>query len=77
MRNLTLTTAREELPGVHAILARSPVDVGSLRDATWKSIERAYHTAAVEEINQLVRQYNALTPYFTRHTYYMREVELD
>ncbi|TFY67900.1 hypothetical protein EVG20_g3764 [Dentipellis fragilis] len=52
-------------------------DAVRLRDAEWEERERAYHDTAVEELNSLVRKYNAMAPYAVRRPYYMRSVELD
>lgn len=50
--------------------------VTALRDAEWESRERAYHEAAVEELNSLVRRYNGVAPYAVRRAYYTRMAEL-
>ncbi|KAA1466671.1 hypothetical protein DENSPDRAFT_767700 [Dentipellis sp. KUC8613] len=52
-------------------------DAVRLRDAEWEERERAYHDTAVEELNSLVRKYNAMAPYAVRRPYYTRSVELD
>ncbi|KAF8345619.1 hypothetical protein F5887DRAFT_1282543 [Amanita rubescens] len=50
--------------------------VEGLRDEEWFCRERSYHQAALEEVNSLVRKYNALAPYAVRRPYYMLEVEV-
>ena len=51
--------------------------VRALRDAEWEERERAYHDTAVEELNSLVRKYNALAPYAVRRPYHVLQVELE
>ncbi|KAK0499522.1 hypothetical protein EDD18DRAFT_1151513 [Armillaria luteobubalina] len=51
-------------------------DVKGHRDPDWEMRERAYHDAAVEEVNALVRKYNGLAPYSVRRPYYNRSVEI-
>jgi DnaJ homolog subfamily C member 28 len=51
-------------------------DVCALRDREWEARERAYHEAALADVNALVRKYNALAPYAVRRAYYVRDVEL-
>ncbi|EJU06672.1 hypothetical protein DACRYDRAFT_44276 [Dacryopinax primogenitus] len=46
------------------------------RDAEWERRELGYHTTAIEEINGLIRKYNAMAPYAVRRTYVTREAEL-
>jgi DnaJ family protein C protein 28 len=55
----------------------SLADLRTLRDGEWEARERAYHESALEEVNALVRKYNALAPYAVRRAYYVRDVELD
>lgn len=42
-----------------------------------ETLNGAYHDAALEEVNSLVRKYNGLAPYTVRRPYYVRSVELD
>ncbi|KAK0230220.1 hypothetical protein IW262DRAFT_1337023 [Armillaria fumosa] len=51
-------------------------DVKRHRDPDWEMRERAYHDAAVEDVNVLVRKYNGLAPYSVRRPYYNRSVEI-
>lgn len=49
----------------------------SFRDAEWESRERAYHDAALQEVNALVRKYNGLAPYPVRRPYHVLSAELE
>ncbi|PBK93910.1 hypothetical protein ARMGADRAFT_1164749 [Armillaria gallica] len=70
LRNLTTNHPAQ-------ILAQfSLSDVKRHRDPDWELRERAYHDAAVEEVNALVRKYNGLAPYAVRRSYYNRSVEI-
>ncbi|CAL1700074.1 unnamed protein product [Somion occarium] len=71
IRMLTLSQPPALLPKL------TLADVTSLRDTEWEARERAYHDAAVEELNALVRKYNGLAPYAVRRPYYMRNAELE
>ncbi|KAF9463071.1 hypothetical protein BDZ94DRAFT_1259997 [Collybia nuda] len=51
-------------------------NIKSLRDPAWEERERKYHDTAIEELNSLVRKYNALAPYSIRRPYYVRSVEI-
>ncbi|KAF8592294.1 hypothetical protein K439DRAFT_1324957 [Ramaria rubella] len=48
-----------------------------MRDTAWETREKAYHEAALGEINALVRKYNGVAPYVVRRTYLTREAELE
>lgn len=52
-------------------------DVKALRDPDWERREQSYHETAIEEINGLVRKYNALAPYAVRRPFYTRSVEVE
>ena len=47
----------------------------AFRDAEWEARERAYHDTALEEVNSLVRKYNAMAPYAVRRGHYALNVE--
>ncbi|GJE87408.1 DUF1992 domain-containing protein [Phanerochaete sordida] len=49
----------------------------AFRDVQWEGRERAYHNAALEEVNSLVRKYNAMAPYAVRRGHYALDVELE
>jgi len=70
VRMLTLSGSRPSLRELSLAEARA------LRDEEWEARERAYHESALEEVNALVRKYNALAPYAVRRAYYVRDVEL-
>ncbi|KAH9968156.1 hypothetical protein BC827DRAFT_1122268 [Russula dissimulans] len=70
VRMLTLSGSRPSLRELSLAEARA------LRDGEWEARERAYHESALEEVNALVRKYNALAPYAVRRAYYVRDVEL-
>ena len=71
LRTLTHMHPAELLPRL------TLADVAVLRDAEWEEKERAYHETALDEINSLVRKYNALAPYAVRRAYYVRGAELE
>ncbi|KAJ7208017.1 hypothetical protein GGX14DRAFT_634857 [Mycena pura] len=48
----------------------------SFRDPKWAAREAAYHAAALAEVNDRVRRYNALAPYAVRRPLYTLEAEL-
>ncbi|KIY48846.1 hypothetical protein FISHEDRAFT_8987, partial [Fistulina hepatica ATCC 64428] len=52
-------------------------DVYARRDTEWEQRERAYHDAAIDSLNSLVRKYNGIAPYPVRRPYYERQVEID
>ncbi|KAH9973004.1 hypothetical protein BGW80DRAFT_1310992 [Lactifluus volemus] len=68
MLTLTSSSSRWSSPSME--------DVCALRDREWEARERAYHEAALADVNALVRKYNALAPYAVRRAYYVRDVEL-
>jgi len=70
VRMLTLSGSRSLLREL------SLAEVRALRDGEWEARERVYHESALEEVNALVRKYNALAPYAVRRAYYVRDVEL-
>ena len=51
--------------------------ISAFRDKEWEGRERAYHTTALEEVNSLVRKYNAMAPYAVRRGHYALEPELE
>ncbi len=53
------------------------MELQALRDDNWEKREFNYHTAAIAEINALVRKYNTVAPYAVRRPLYTREVELE
>ena len=52
-------------------------DIKAHRDPEWVVREKSYHDAAIKELNDLVRKYNATAPYSVRRNYYVREVEVE
>jgi hypothetical protein len=48
-----------------------------MRDKEWEEKERAYHEAAIAEINAVVRSYNGVAPFTVRRGLYSREAELE
>ncbi|KDQ15415.1 hypothetical protein BOTBODRAFT_65492 [Botryobasidium botryosum FD-172 SS1] len=59
-------------------LARlSPAEVARTRDKRWESQEQAYHEASLNEVNALIRKYNAAAPYAVRRPYMILSVELE
>ena len=60
-----------------ALATLAPSDISSLRDSEWEARECAYHDAAIEEVNSLVRRYNGVAPYPVRRPYHDRKGELD
>ncbi|KAJ6589086.1 hypothetical protein B0H19DRAFT_1102857 [Mycena capillaripes] len=51
-------------------------DVRTFRDPAWATREASYHATALTEVNERVRQYNALAPYAVRRPLYILEAEL-
>ncbi|KAJ7159831.1 hypothetical protein C8R43DRAFT_853415, partial [Mycena crocata] len=51
-------------------------DVREFRDPAWVAREATYHTAALAEVNDRVRKYNALAPYAVRRPLYTLDAEL-
>ncbi|KAJ7280347.1 hypothetical protein C8J57DRAFT_1302347 [Mycena rebaudengoi] len=67
--------AMRQLTAQHGINpARAAVQ--GFRDPAWARHERSYHEAALAEVNELVRRYNAVAPYPVRRTAYQLEQEL-
>ncbi|KAG6809576.1 hypothetical protein H0H92_015697 [Tricholoma furcatifolium] len=52
-------------------------DIKRFRDKEWERREQSYHSLALEEVNALVRKYNAVAPYAVRRPYYIHTVELE
>ena len=46
------------------------------RDPAWESLERAYHTLAITEINNITRSYNLQAPDLAKKPYYSLDREL-
>lgn len=55
----------------------TPEFVGTYRDSHWEIRERSFHTAALKEVNALIRNYNNLAPYAVRKAYVDLASELD
>ncbi|KAH8118791.1 hypothetical protein DFH11DRAFT_1686839 [Phellopilus nigrolimitatus] len=70
VRTLAAGRSAEWLAGLTPAAARA------LRDAEWAARERAYHEAALGEVNALVRRYNGAAPYAVRRAPLAREAEL-
>ena len=43
------------------------------RDGRWVQEQAAYHAAAVQQLNQVIRRYNHIAPYFARRLLYTKE----
>lgn len=71
LRTLTTSHPAALLPSL------SLSDATSLRDSEWEGRERAYHEAALGDVNALVRKYNTLAPYAVRRPYYTLRAEVD
>ncbi|KAJ7641351.1 hypothetical protein FB45DRAFT_899997 [Roridomyces roridus] len=54
----------------------SGVNPKMFRDPAWARREASYHAAALAEVNECVRRYNALAPYPVRRPLYTLEAEL-
>ncbi|KAF7329000.1 DUF1992 domain-containing protein [Mycena venus] len=63
------------LGGVH-VHTHDLTAVKAWRDPGWAKREAGYHAAALAEVNERVRKYNALAPYAVRRTPYVLEAEL-
>ncbi|KDQ31417.1 hypothetical protein PLEOSDRAFT_1020218, partial [Pleurotus ostreatus PC15] len=70
----SLTVGFHSYPGAHR---RTLVELQALRDDNWEKREFSYHTAAIAEINALVRKYNTVAPYAVRRPLYTRDAELE
>ena len=55
---------------------RPPLRVFPFRDPAWESLERAYHTLAVTDLNNLTRSYNLMAPDLAKKPYFSLEREL-
>ena len=51
--------------------------LSALRDSDWEAREESYHEAAVQDVNSIVRKYNAIAPYTVRRPYLTRRAELE
>ncbi|KZP00311.1 hypothetical protein CALVIDRAFT_476423 [Calocera viscosa TUFC12733] len=60
----------------NALRHMTPQDASRFRDAEWEQRESGYHSTAIEELNSLIRKYNAFAPYTVRRTYVTKEAEL-
>lgn len=59
-------------------MTRLSVDsLSRMRDKEWEEKERAYHEAAISEINAVVRSYNGVAPFSVRRGLHSREGELE
>lgn len=47
--------------------------VRDFRDGRWVQEQAAYHAAAVQQLNQVIRRYNHIAPYFARRLLYTKE----
>nr|GAT59732.1 predicted protein [Mycena chlorophos] len=54
----------------------SESEIHSFRDHSWSVTHASYHTAALAELNDQVRRYNALAPYAVRRPLHALETEL-
>jgi hypothetical protein len=54
-----------------------PPKVGPFRDADWLRTERAYHQAAIDNLNQLTRSYNLMCPALAQRPYFFLDRELN
>ena len=50
--------------------------VSPFRDPTWQSLEHAYHTLAISELNSLTRSYNLQAPSLAKKPYFSLDREL-
>ena len=75
-RAVRLLTATGNIEARTRLLNLSISDVENLRDKEWEKSQSGYHTAAVEDINSLVRRYNGVAPYPVRRVYISWETEL-
>ena len=56
--------------------APSPPHLVPFRDPAWESLERAYHTLAITEINNITRSYNLQAPDLAKKPYFSLDREL-
>jgi hypothetical protein len=54
-----------------------PPKVGPFRDANWLRTERAYHQAAIDNLNSLTRSYNLMCPALAQRPYFFLDRELN
>jgi len=54
-----------------------PPKVAPFRDADWLRTERAYHQAAIDNLNQLTRSYNLMCPALAQRPYFFLDRELN
>ena len=66
------TPTAENIPPIAPQLPR----LAPFRDPAWESLERAYHTLAVSEINNITRSYNLQAPDLAKKPYFSLEREL-
>ena len=53
-----------------------PPHLAPFRDPAWESLERAYHTLAITEINNITRSYNLQAPDLAKKPYFSLDREL-
>lgn len=46
------------------------------QDPEWEARERAFHTVAIDDLNNLVRRFNIIAPYATRRAQFRLDLEL-
>ena len=68
----TSTSSSETTPPTTSPLPR----LAPFRDPAWESLERAYHTLAITEINNITRSYNLQAPDLAKKPYFSLEREL-
>ena len=54
----------------------SPTAPHPFRDPTWEATERAYHTLAITDLNNLTRSYNLMAPNLAKKPYFSLDREL-
>lgn len=69
---LASTPSAEETRATAAPLPR----LAPFRDPAWESLERAYHTLAITEINNITRSYNLQAPDLAKKPYFSLDREL-
>ncbi|KAJ7186754.1 hypothetical protein C8R46DRAFT_1057942 [Mycena filopes] len=70
-RHAVRTLTLHGVPGIEASTTWR-----AFRDPAWATREASYHAAALLEVNERVRKYNAMAPYAVRRTFYTLEAEL-
>ena len=63
-------------PETTAATAPLPPRLAPFRDPAWETLERAYHTLAITEINNITRSYNLQAPDLAKKPYFSLEREL-